>query len=225
MPKYQWLGYSSTPWKPAPVVLFLELYLHITGYSWLLELHSEQVVLLGVLSTVDLCDGEGLLLCVFTDAYDKEHFWCQQQAPFMLLAWTPHQNHIQSHVDFWSAQRLKHFPVYKEESGQEPAWKTVTTAISLYINHRGMFPPSQGQGALLTWCYSVCYSWLKNIFNYQVDSGQYNQLLEKRFSYTSFRYFPINQKWHPQLEFWFPREFWSLLQAQTFNSVYPKKAK
>ena len=29
---------------------------------------------------------------------------------------------------------------------------------------------------------------VKNIVNYQVDSGQYNQLLEKRFSYASFRY-------------------------------------
>ena len=116
------------------VTLFSETYLYVTGHSWLLKLHDEQVALLAVLRTVDLRDREGLLLGVLADTHHEEHFRRQQQAPFVLLARAPHQNHIQGHVDFWSAQRLKHFPVSEEKNEAKASLeKMVTYQGSLFV--------------------------------------------------------------------------------------------
>lgn len=72
--------------------------------------------MLAVAGAVDLGDGEGLLLRVLADAHHEQHLRREQQAALLLLARASHEHHVQGHVHFRPAQRLKHLPVAKETS-------------------------------------------------------------------------------------------------------------
>lgn len=66
-----------------------------------------------------LCDGEGLLLGVLTEADHKQYLRGEEQTASMLLTWPTHDGHLQGHVELRPPQRLEHLPVVIEESKQE----------------------------------------------------------------------------------------------------------
>lgn len=80
-----------------------------------------------VVRNTHLCDGEGLLLGVLTEADHKQHLRGEEQAASVLLTWPTHYGHLQGHVELRPTQRLEHLPVERKQAKRDVCYKQFIT--------------------------------------------------------------------------------------------------